>query len=344
MKLLISLVCFALLATLSVATPYSCGSYGPRYFQNVGQTMQVSALFAAPLGALANGPFLYGCTPSQANKVTSNGTEYIVYAYQANSFLLSTSHWYINGSNVGNVHNTYGSDSPYSATVIQASQFSTSTQFVNFTFEYDTSTYKLDSISVYSPNTMDVLIKSPITPSHLMHGTHGPLERETRKVRINAAKLLSNNKEETKVAALPKGGPLTGGGPLNAFITFQYGSTNLPYLATNITSSNNIQGTSYIENQYTWNSQRYVTKISQTVTTGSNKQTTNSYIYYATSGLVTKICSTSCINYYYDSSNRLTTISENAKNMAQFQYSTVNGESRIVYANLESQGSWNFTY
>jgi len=302
------LVC---LSGYSASISVSCGTYGPRDFINIGTTLSASALFWAPLAGISSGPFLLGCTPSQATLSSSNTSEYIVYSYVAGGFFISTAHWYKSGSLQGTVTNNYENAShPF----IASSYFSLSARntFVNVSFQYN---YKLlDSVSVYSPNINAEEIE------------------EIKKSILNHHKAIEPTTPEPDT-------------PYNSFTVYDYADTSLPNQATNISNKNNLQGTSLTYNVFTTDSTgKFIVRIVQTIATQNGQQTNKRYVYYNSDmSQVTKICAVSCINYSYDSNGRLTTVTENGQTLESYKYQS-GSPSRLASANLGTYGTWAFTY
>jgi len=300
-------------SVFSQAVTFSCGTYGPRYFFNAGASLQTTAVFSAPLSALSSGPYLLGCTPSQAILEVKNGSEYVIYSYVANKFIVSTAHWYRNGASLGNLGNTYQSYTTKYPLVISSSQFTSGPNFINFTMEYDDSTDYLETVSIYAPN-VDELQKmqdyNPIDP------------------RLKGFTVYESDPNEH----------------FEGLISYQYTDKNVPLQATNISFSNNLQGESTIFNQYTTNSQKYVSKIQTTITASNQKSSSTSFLYYDSNGKMTKICAVSCAYYTYDSDGRLTSVAENGVTLETYKYNTVNGVSQVVSANLGPMGKWTFKY
>jgi len=297
------------------ALSVTCGTYGPKEYINIGTTLEATALFSCPLAAISSGPYLLGCTPSQATLQSSNTSEYIVYSYVAGGFFVSTAHWYKSGSQQGTVTNQYENAShPF----IGSSYFSFTSRntFVNVSFQYN---YKLlDSVSVYSPNInaeYEAVKKSPIGLNNINHVASEP----------------HNPEPDT---------------PYNSFTVYDYGDNSLPNQATNISNKNNLQGTSLTYNVFTTDSTgKWIVRIVQTIATQNGQQTNKRYVYYNSDmSQVTKICAVSCINYSYDSMGRLTTVTENGETLESYKYVSGSGPSRLASANLGTYGTWTFTY
>jgi len=324
------LLWFCSVSMVKAGFSLSCGGYGPRYFFNAGASLQTTAFFSAPLSVLSSGPYLLGCTPSQATVERKNGSEYVIYAYSANGFLVSTAHWYRDGNNLGNLANVYKSYTPRYPRVIGSSQYTLGPDFINFTMEYTNSENSLlDSVSVFAPNTNSQCDKTnPIAPHTLLIESLGIMRNENE----------NEDKENIQNGGHPEG-------EFTGFIAYEYQDSSVPYQATNISSNNNIQGYTDVNNQFTTNSQHYISKIQTTITSSNGKSTTTSYIYYdSNSGLATKMCQVSCIYYSYDSNGRLTSLSENGKTLESYTYTTSSGVSRISSADLGPMGKWTFSY
>jgi len=314
LKNLLLVVVFVSLSGWSSALDVQCGTYGPKEYINIGTTLETTGLFASPLAAYSSAPYLLGCTPSQATLQSKNTSEYIIYSYVANGFFVSTSHWYKSGNPVATVTNEYENSTNHP--FIVNSYFGLRSTFVNVSFQYDAKL--LDSVAIYSPN-IDVE-----EYNELMNGPIG----------------IKKNTLDTEISS-PE--PETA---YNSFSVYDYGDNKLENQATNISTTNNIQGKSSVFNIFTTDSTGvWIVRIIQTITGHNGSNTNKRYVYYdSTLNFVTKICSVSCVMYSYDSNGRLTSVSENGQTLESYKYTSVNGVSRIVSANLGTYGTWTFTY
>jgi len=312
---------FAITPTLS--GPLSCGTYGPRYFINIGTSLQTSAYFSAPLAGLFEGPYLYGCTPSEAIK----GNITAIFSYFANTFLVANVHWYRNGQSFGNVVNQYTNPTRQYPRVISSSQFNSPRGFTNFSFEYLEGDHShLDTVSIFSSSSSEFKRMSPIDLPGLNHQEEQEEEQE---------ELIELIEQEERVEQVEQDGPSA----YNAFLSYSYNDPKLPYQATNVTRASN-RGSAYINYSFSTYSTGAISKIVESVSRGANQTT---FVYYNNNNLVSKICQVSCEYYSYDGSFRLTSITENGQTLASYSYNMFNGVSQIHTAST-GLGNWVFSY
>jgi hypothetical protein len=276
----------------------------------------MTAIFGAPISFISEGPYLLGCIPSEA--ASNNDT--VIYTYLQGTYLISHARWYRSGTLMATFSNTYEPQGGYQ-TVISETQLATSNSFMNFSFEY-TSTSKtyLDSIAIFGniDNKEDREIFEMILSENVLN--------------------IKKDEEAQALDLISLGDIMSPENTFNIFISFDYGSSSAPLMATNVTIKSK-QGTSWDSYVYTINtSNRLIAKVVETPSDGKSR---TSSIYYGSSYQVTKVCEVSCMTYNYDSAYRLLSMNENGQTLSSYKYSTSNGVTTVQSAHI-NQMTWSF--